>query len=223
MKVVKKKRFWFCILLILISVFYVHSKSQYTFKEENRIINYALKGKHRYKIKNISHNKEEKVITYTIYRTGTVNTQDYIDIYNRMNEYLKRHEKYFMHNKYRMSLEFVGHKAGGPGVVYFKNWNPYKVEDKDNLKDMLYCMEVLGETCYGFVVNDINGDMSLDGISAIIIDESIMVSKPYIFEFFHTLNYLRFRGTIANDIKSDLLQIIPNCEIIFNDKKQYSE
>jgi hypothetical protein len=65
--------------------------------------------------------------------------------------------------------------------------------------------------------------MSLDGISAIIIDESIMVSKPYIFEFFHTLNYLRFRGTIANDIKSDLLQIIPNCEIIFNDKKQYSE
>lgn len=211
---------WVAVICILGIVIWF--RSEYTWVDKNRIINFALTGNRQFKIYKVAVDYENKRAEYVIYPYRKAATDNYISIWKRLNKYLADHEDYFLNDGYAISLEFVGTKSGGPSEVYFRNWNSSwrKEHENTSVSNFLGNMTIKEgpESGTGFDLVEIKSSEATKGITSIIIGEIndyVLIKDITVFGLFTDLSYLEINVPLQEEKKEELIRVLPECEVYF--------
>ena len=223
MKLLKKKRFWFCAVILIGLLYFLYSRSQYTFVEQNKIINYALQGNHwDFSLSCVEYEMSNNTYWYQVYKTSKVETDQFMYICKRMNEYLKNNKNYFLNDGYKINLVFVVHKSGGPGIVTFTNWYTDSESDKTIVKEELNCMQIRGEPKYdGFDLNNIKDSSLYDCIEYINVEARYgdyrNINELRNLKQIKSLKEVKINYKISQEdfkiLKDDLKENLPKCKL----------
>ena len=125
-----KRRKWIIlpIIIVIILLTRMYLNSPYTYVEERKIINYALKGsRDDFKLNSVYLDNENKVVTYEVYNKYKADIEKIGLIRLRMKEYLVENPDYFINDDYYIKLVWRDDISGHPWVLSFNNiWDRFQ-------------------------------------------------------------------------------------------------
>ncbi len=189
-------------------------KSRYTFINKNKIIYYAIEGNFSaFDVDSIKVDGDKKTASYELCLNYDVTTDQFLEVANRMNQYLYDHPSYFLNDGYQIELMFNG-TLSGPSVISFYNWNIDSDDTQKILYDGFYCMHVYKLAGEGLNFNTIQDFSLCRNINAMILDKGIVIENVSVLKEFESLTYLGHYDTLSEEQATLLKGLLPQCKIV---------
>ena len=210
-----RKGIVFLIIAVVIFLMWAYLNSPYTPVEERKIINYALQGsRDDFKLNLVYINKEKKIIKYEVVKKYKGKITQIFLIRSRMNEFLDKNSSYFLNDGYKIDLDWVGNRSGGPGILQFSNmYKTYYLGESNIFKSDFLDWLILQDELYLFSLSDISDYTLLEDIKGLILREYAEIEDIEILENFKSLEFFEPNDKITDEEIERVKEKHPNGEI----------